>query len=72
MGPLWQVVKEIKATTKAEWIFVWFIEGLALGLLPEGVRIEWDIGARGGRGRVAEKRVWFHLVELSVGIARSA
>ena len=62
MGPLWQVVKEIKAAAKAEWIFVWFIEGLALGFLPEGVRIERDIRARGGRGGVAEKRVWFHLV----------
>ena len=72
VGALWQVVKEIKAATKAEWIVFWFIEGLALGLLPEGVRVLWDIGARGGRGRVAEKGVWFHLAELSVCIARSA
>ena len=72
MGPLWRVVKEIKAAAKAEWIFVWFIEGLALGFFPEGVWIERDIRARSGRGRVTEKRVWFHLVKLSVGVARSA
>ena len=72
MGALWQVVKEIKAATKAEWIVFWFIEGLALGLLPEGIRVLWDIRTRGRRGRVAEKGIWFHLAELSVCIARSA
>ena len=72
VGALWQVVKEIKAATKAEWIVFWFIEGLALGLLPEGIRVLWDIRTWGGRGRVAEKRIRFHLAELSVCIARSA
>ena len=62
MRPLWRVVKKVEAAAKAKWIFVRFIEGLALGFLPEGVGIERDIRARGGRGRVAEKRVWFHLV----------
>ena len=45
---------------------------MALGFLPEDVGVERDLRARGGRGRVAEKRVGFHLVELSVGETRSA
>ena len=72
VGALWQVVKEIKAATKAEWIVIWLVKGLALGLLPEGIRVLWDIRTWGRRGRVAEKRIRFHLAELSVGIARSA
>ena len=72
LRPVWRVIKEIKAAAKAEWIFFRFIEGLALGFLPEGVGVERDLRARGGRGWVAEKRVGFHLVELSVGEARSA
>ena len=71
MGALWQVVKEIQAAAKAEWIVFRFIEGLALGLFPECLRVLWDVRARGRRGRVAEQGVWFHLAELSVGIARS-
>ena len=43
-----------------------------MGFLPEDVGVERDLRARGGRGRVAEKRVGFHLVELSVGETRSA
>ena len=39
MRPLWLVVQEIKAAAEAEWIFVWFIEDVALGFLPEGVGI---------------------------------
>ena len=71
-GALWQVVKEIKAATKTEWIVIWLVKGLALGLLPEGIRVLWDIRTWGGRGRVAEKRIRFHLAELSVCIPRSA
>ena len=72
VGALWQVVKEIKASTKAERIVFWFVKGLALGLLPEGIRVLWDIRTWGGRGGVAEKRIRFHLAELSISIARSA
>ena len=72
LRPVWRVIKEIKAAAKAEWIFFRFIKGLALGFLPEDVGVERDLRARGGRGWVAEKRVGFHLVELSVGEARSA
>ena len=72
MRPIWRVVKKIKAAAEAKGIFVRFIKGLALGFLPEGVRIKRDVRARGGRGGGAEKRVWFHLVELGVGKARSA
>ena len=72
MGALWRVVKEVKASAKAEWVFVRLIKGLALGFFPEGVWIERDIRARSGWGRVAEERVWFHLVKLSVGVARPA
>ena len=72
MRPIWRVVEKIKAAAEAKGIFVWFIQGLALGFLPEDVGVERDLRARGGRGWVAEKRVGFHLVELSVGEARSA
>ena len=72
VGALWKIVKEIKAATEAEWIVFWFIEGLALGLIPEGLRVLWNIWTWGGRSRVAEKRVGFHLAELSVCVPRSS
>ena len=65
------VVKEVEATTEAKWIVLGLVKGLALGLVPEGLRVLWHIRAWGGRSRVADKRVGFHLAELSVGIPRS-
>ena len=70
-GALRLVIKEVEAATEAEWIILGLLEGLALGLVPEGLRVLWHIRAWGRRSGIAEKRVWFHLVELSVGIARS-
>ena len=72
MRPIWRVVEKIKAAAEAKGIFVWFIQGLALGFLPEGVGIRWNVRARSGWGGVTKKRVWFHLVELGVGKASSA
>ena len=66
------VVEKVEAATEAEWIVFRFVEGLALGLLPEGIRVLWDIWTWGGRSRVAEKRVGLHLAELSVCVPRSA
>ena len=62
LWPVRRVVKKIEAAAKAKRIFVGFIQGLALGFLPKGVGVRWNIGARSGWGGVAEKRVWFHLV----------
>ena len=70
-GALGLVVKEVEATTEAKRIVLWLVKGLTLGLVPEGLRVLWHIRAWGGRSRVAEKRVRFHLTELSVGIPRS-
>ena len=70
-GALRLVIKEVEAATEAEWIILGLIEGLALGLVPEGLRVLWHIRAWGGRSRVADKRVGFHLAKLSVGIPRS-
>ena len=39
MRPIWRVVKKIKAAAEAKGVFVWFVQGLALGFLPEGVGI---------------------------------
>ena len=65
------VIQEVKAATKPEWVVLGLVEGLALGLVPEGLRVLWHSRAWRGRSRVAEKRVGFHLAELSVGIPRS-
>ena len=70
-GALGLVVKEVEAATKAEWVLLGLVEGLALGLVPEGLRVLWHSRAWRGRSRVAEKRVGFHLAKLSVGITRS-
>ena len=70
-GALRLVVKEVEAATEAEWIIFGFLEGLALGLIPEGLRVLWHVRTWGGRSGVAEKRVGFHLAELSVCIPRS-
>ena len=35
------VVEEVEAATKAEGVFVRFVEGLALGLGPEVFRVYW-------------------------------
>ena len=65
------VIKEVEAATEAEWIVLGLLEGLALGLVPEGLRVLWHVRTWGGRSGVADKRVGFHLAELSVGIPRS-
>ena len=70
-GTLRKIVKEVEAATEAEWIIFGFLEGLALGLVPEGLRVLWHVRTWGGRSGVADKRVGFHLAELSVGIPRS-
>ena len=72
VGALWRVAEEIKAAAKTERVIFWFIEGMALGLFPEGIRVLWDIRTRGGRGGVTEQRIRFHLAKLSISIARSA
>ena len=66
------VVQEIEATTEAKWVVLRLVEGLALGFVPEGLRVLWHIRAWGRRSWIAEKRVRFHLAELSVGITRSS
>ena len=70
-GALRKIIKEVEAATEAEWIVFGFLEGLALGLVPEGLRVLWHVRTWGGRSGVADKRVGFHLAELSVGIPRS-
>ena len=70
-GALRKIIKEVEAATEAEWIVFGFLEGLALGLIPEGLRVLWHVRTWGGRSGVADKRVGFHLAELSVGIPRS-
>ena len=70
-GALRLVIKEVEAATEAEWIILGLLEGLALGLVPEGLRVLWHIRTWGGRSWVTDKRVGFHLAELSVGIPRS-
>ena len=66
------VIQEVEATTEAKWIVLGLVEGLALGFVPEGLRVLWHIRAWGRRSWIAEKRVRFHLAELSVGITRSS
>ena len=70
-GALRKIIKEVEAATEAEWIVFGFLEGLALGLIPEGLRVLWHVRTWGGRSGVAEKRVGLHLAELSVSIPRS-
>ena len=70
-GALGLVIKEVEAAAEAEWIILGLLEGLALGLVPEGLRVLWHVRTWGGRSGVADKRVGFHLAELSVGIPRS-
>ena len=70
-GALGLVIQEVEAATKPEWVVLGLVKGLALGLVPEGLRVLWHSRAWRGRGRVAEKRVGFHLAKLSVGITRS-
>ena len=70
-GALRLIIKEVEAATEAEWIIFGLLEGLALGLIPEGLRVLWNVRTWGGRSGVADKRVGFHLAELSVGIPRS-
>ena len=65
------IIKEVEAATEAEWIILGLLEGLALGLVPEGLRVLWHVRTWGGRSGVADKRVGFHLAELSVCIPRS-
>ena len=71
-GALRLIIKEVEAATEAERIIFGLLEGLALGLIPEGLRVRWHVRTWGGRSGVADKRVGFHLAELSVCIPRSA
>ena len=66
------VVQEVEATTEAKWVVLRLVEGLALGFVPEGLRVLWHVWAWGRRSRFTEKRVGFHFAELSVGITRSS
>ena len=66
------VVQEVEATTEAKWVVLGLVEGVAVGCVPEGLRVQWHIRAWGRRSWIAEKRVRFHLAELSVGITRSS
>ena len=66
------VVQEVEATTEAKWVVLRLVEGLALGFVPEGLRVLWHVWAWGRRCRVTEKRVRFHFAKLSVGITRSS
>ena len=70
-GALRLIIKEIEAATEAEWIIFGLLEGLALGLIPEGLRVLWHVRTWGGRSGGADERVGFHLAELSVSIPRS-
>ena len=66
------VVQEVEATTEAKWVVLGLVEGLALGFVPEGLRVLWHVRAWGRRSWIAEKRVRFHFAKLSVGITRSS
>ena len=65
------VIQEVEAAAKPEGVVLGLVKGLAMGLVPEGLRVLRHSRAWRGRSRVAEKRVGFHLAELSVGITRS-
>ena len=65
------VVEKVEAASKTEGVLLRLVQGLALGLVPEVFRVLWHSRPWRGRSRVAEKRVGFHLAELSVGITRS-
>ena len=67
---LWLVIEEVEAATKAKWVLLGLVKGLALRLVPEGFRVLWHSRSWRGRCRVAEKGIGFHLAELSCGVPR--